>query len=142
MAQPHAVQLSGKKQSSYLPRATVRQPLWTLACRTCSEEAAKHSTTKAISQRDIRGACMMRHTWLGLLLRGAACTVQAAAKAAAAAEAASAAKAAHEEACSTYTNDGAVAFDSQAHTSAQPRNLRRKSATAVRPLKLASQDSV
>ena len=59
--------------------------------------------------------------------------VQAAAKAAAAAEAASAARAAHEEACSTYTHDEVVtAVESQAHTSAEPRNLRRKSANSVR----------
>ena len=57
--------------------------------------------------------------------------MQAAAKAAAAAEAASAARAAHEEACSTYTHDEVAALEFQAHTSAEPRNLRRKSATAV-----------
>ena len=58
--------------------------------------------------------------------------MQAAAKAAAAAEAASAARAAQEEACSTYTHgDVVAAVDSQAHTSAEPRNLRRKSAVAV-----------
>ena len=53
--------------------------------------------------------------------------MQAAAKAAAAAEAASAARAAHEEACSTYTHDEVAALEFQAHTSAEPRNLRRKS---------------
>ena len=59
--------------------------------------------------------------------------VQAAAKAAAAAEAASAARAAQEEACSTYTHgDVVAAVDSQAHTSAEPSSLRRKSAVAVR----------
>ena len=58
--------------------------------------------------------------------------MQAAAKAAAAAEAASAARALQEEACSTYTHDAvAAAVDSQAHTSAEPRNLRRKSTVAV-----------
>ena len=63
------------------------------------------------------------------------CFVQAAAKAAAAAEAASAARAAHEEACSTYTHDEVVtAVESQAHTSAEPRILRRKSAILVRSL--------
>ena len=63
------------------------------------------------------------------------CFVQAAAKAAAAAEAASAARAAHEEACSTYTHDEVVtAVESQAHTSAEPRNLRRKAAISVRSL--------
>ncbi|CAK0771125.1 hypothetical protein CVIRNUC_003835 [Coccomyxa viridis] len=54
--------------------------------------------------------------------------LKAAAKAAAAAEAASAARAAHEEACSTYTHDEVAALEFQAHTSAEPRNLRRKSA--------------
>ena len=58
--------------------------------------------------------------------------MQAAAKAAAAAEAASAARAAHEEACSTYTHDEVAVLEFQAHTSAEPRSLRRKSATAVR----------
>jgi hypothetical protein len=53
---------------------------------------------------------------------------QAAAKAAAAAEAASAARAAQEEACSTYTDEDAIADDAIAHTSEEPRCLRRKSA--------------
>lgn len=55
------------------------------------------------------------------------CSSQAAAKAAAAAEAASAARAAQDEACSTYTDDDAVADDAVAHTSEEPRCLRRKS---------------
>lgn len=78
---------------------------------------------------EVGGAFILRYSF-PVHIKGLA--VQAAAKAAAAAEAASAARAAQEEACSTYTHGGMVAaVDSQAHTSAEPRYLRRKSAIVV-----------
>ncbi|BDA42156.1 hypothetical protein COCOBI_03-0410 [Coccomyxa sp. Obi] len=57
--------------------------------------------------------------------------LKAAAKAAAAAEAASAARAAHEEACSTYTDEDAIADEAHTSTAADLRQLRRKSGTAT-----------